>query len=90
MNYFGIRMRLVIASLAVVFLTGVAFSENPSAKRVLAGYEALRPSAKDLAMYRLDWAESLDVALKRAIRESRPICQIIIHAKYGDMASGHC
>ena len=41
-------------------------------------------------MYRLDWAESLDVALKRAIRENRPICLVIIFAKYGDMASGHC
>ena len=41
-------------------------------------------------MYRLDWAESLDVAMKRAVRENRPVCLVIIFAKYGDMASGHC
>jgi hypothetical protein len=41
-------------------------------------------------MYRLDWAASLDVALKRAARENRPVCLVIIFAKYGDMASGHC
>ncbi len=83
-------MRLVTTSLAVFFLAGFAFAENPAAKRILAGYQALRPAASDLAMYRLDWAESLDVALKRAARENRPVCLVIIFAKYGDMASGHC
>jgi hypothetical protein len=83
-------MRLVTISLAVFFLAGFAFAENPAAKRILAGYQALRPASRDLAMYRLDWAESLDVALKRAARENRPVCLVIIFAKYGDMASGHC
>ena len=83
-------MRLIISSLAGVFLAGFAFAENPAAKRILAGYQALRPASRDLAMYRLDWAESLDVALKRAAKESRPVCLVIIHAKYGDIASGHC
>jgi len=83
-------MRLVTTSLAVFLLAGFAVAENPAAKRILAGYQALRPAARDLAMYRLDWAESLDVALKRAARENRPVCLVIIFAKYGDMASGHC
>ena len=81
-------MRLALSSL--VFLAGFVFAEDPSAKRILAGYQALRPAAKDLAMYRLDWEDSLDVALKRADRENRPICLIIIHAKYGNITSGHC
>ena len=83
-------MRLIISSLALFFLTGFAFAENPAAQRILAGYEALSPTDKDLAMYRLDWAASLDVALKRAAKENRPVCLVIIHAKYGDIASGHC
>jgi len=83
-------MRLVTTSLAVFLLAGFAFAGNPAAKRILAGYQALRPAARDLAMYRLDWAESLDMALKRAARENRPVCLVIIFAKYGDMASGHC
>ena len=81
-------MRLVLSSL--VFLVGFVFAEDSSAKRILAGYQALRPAAKDLAMYRLDWEDSLEIALKRAARESRPVCLIIIHARYGDITSGHC
>ena len=65
-------------------------AENAGVKRILARYQAIRPAAKDLRMYRLDWADSLDKALKRAAKENRPVCLIIIHAKYGDIASGHC
>ena len=82
------RMRLVLSSL--FFLAGFALAEDLAAKRIFAGYQALRPTVDDLAMYRLDWEDSLDVALKRAGREKRPICLIIIHAKYGDITSGHC
>ena len=72
------------------FLAGFALAEDSAAKRILAGHQALRPAVKDLAMYRLDWAASLDDALKRAAKESRPVYLIIIHAKYGDIRSGHC
>ena len=81
-------MRWALSSLLV--FAGFAFAEDSAAKRILAGYQALRPTVKDLAMYRLDWEESLDSALKRAAKENRPICLIIIHAKYGDITSGHC
>ena len=73
-----------------LLLGGFVTAEDADVKRVLARYHAIRPAAKDLGMYRLDWADSLDVALKRAAKENRPVCLIIIHAKYGDIASGHC
>ena len=73
-----------------LFLLGFVRGEDMGVKRILARYQAIRPAAKDLGMYRLDWADSLDEALKRAAKENRPICLIIIHAKYGDIASGHC
>jgi hypothetical protein len=73
-----------------LFLSGFVTAEDAGVKRILARYQAIRPAARDLGMYRLDWADSLDVALKRAAKEKRPICLIIIHAKYGDIASGHC
>ena len=73
-----------------VFLAGFVKGEDLDVKRILARYQAIRPAAKDLGMYRLDWADSLDIALKRAAKENRPVCLIIIHAKYGDIASGHC
>jgi len=73
-----------------VFLAGFVKGEDVDVKRILARYQAIRPAAKDLGMYRLDWADSLDEALKRAAKENRPVCLIVIHAKYGDIASGHC
>ena len=73
-----------------LLLVGFIFAEDAGVKRILARYQAIRPAAKDLGMYRLDWADSLDIALKRAAKENRPVCLIIIHAKYGDIASGHC
>ena len=71
-------------------LVGFVTAEDVDVERILARYQAIRPAAKDLGMYRLDWADSLDIALKRAAKENRPVCLIIIHAKYGDIASGHC
>ena len=73
-----------------LFLLVFVRGEDIGVKRILARYQAIRPAAKDLGMYRLDWADSLDIALKRAAKENRPVCLIIIHAKYGDIASGHC
>ena len=83
-------MRIKWTLFSLLFFAGFAFAEDSAAKRILAGYQALRPTVKDLAMYRLDWEDSLDSALKRAAKENRPICLIIIHAKYGDITSGHC
>ena len=71
-------------------IASIVTATDMDAKRILDRYQALRPQEKKLAMYRLDWAESLDVALKRTAKEKKPICLIIIHAKYGDIASGHC
>ena len=73
-----------------LFLAVIVIAEDAGVKRILARYQAIRPAAKDLGMYRLDWADSLDIALKRADKENRPVCLIIIHAKYGDFASCHC
>ena len=73
-----------------LLLVGFVIAEDAGVKRILARYQAIRPAAKDLGMYRLDWANSLDEALTRAAKENRPVCLIIIHAKYGDIASGHC
>ena len=75
---------------ATVLLAGTGWSEGTGTRGILERYRSIRPEAKDLAMYRLDWATSLDDALKRAAKESRPVYLIIIHAKYGDITSGHC
>ncbi|MDA1015918.1 MAG: hypothetical protein O3A00_15860 [Planctomycetota bacterium] len=82
-------MRKILCSL-LVLASSVASAQDQRVSRVLAKFDRLRPSEKDLAMYRLDWADSLDNAWKRAAREGRPVFLVIIHAKYGDIQSGHC
>ena len=84
-------MKQFFSGLALILLAATfAPAQDNAVKSVLDRYADFRPAAKDLGMYRLDWADSLDVALKRAAAEKRPVCLIIIHAKYGDIASGHC
>lgn len=77
----------------LVFLwsvTSTSWALDENAKRILARFDAIRPDADELAMYRLDWAASIDTALQRAAAEGRPVFLVVIHAKYGDVASGHC
>jgi len=80
-------MKKAILSAGALLLTASFCSaQNAQAKDIFSRYEDLRPSERELAMYRLDWAESLEVALERAAKESRPVFLIIIHAHYGDIA----
>ncbi|MCC6741310.1 MAG: hypothetical protein IT452_19870 [Planctomycetia bacterium] len=75
---------------AVLVLSLSAFAQSPEASSALERFAKLRPGNDDLAMYRLDWAESLAAAEKKAAAEKRPILLVVIHAKYGDMITGHC
>ena len=84
---------LGVIALAAVFAVGSgsrAAAEDADVKSVLERYAALRPGPAALGMYRLDWADSLADALKRAKAGKRPILLVVIHAQYGDMFSGHC
>jgi len=83
-------MRKLILGLAVMFTSSIAMARDAEVDRVLATYLKLRPSETELAMYSLDWTDSLTEALQRGVRENRPIAVVIIHAKYGDIRSGHC
>ena len=65
-------------------------AQQPTVEEILARYATARPSAQQLGMYRLDWADSLKTALERSRAEKRPVMLIIIHAQYGDITSGHC
>lgn len=85
-------MRLLpIALLSLMFLMAHHSSaQDADARRVLDRFEQLQPGEDDLAMYRLDWESSMEVAQRRAKQEQRPVCLVIIHARYGDITSGHC
>jgi hypothetical protein len=83
-------LRLAAVSLVWLSTAFPLVAQDVGARRILKNYQSSRPTEQDLAMYRLDWASSLDDALERAARESRPIFLVIIHARYGDINSGHC
>ena len=78
---------VLILSLATV---GIVPAQVTEVGGVLDRYKAFRPGKDDLAMYRIDWASSLEEAQRRALREKRPVFLVIIHAQYGDLSSGHC
>jgi hypothetical protein len=73
-----------------LLLATSVFAQSAEAKKTLDRFTELRPADKDLSMYRLDWAPDLAEAQKRASKETRPVLLIVIHAKYGDMITGHC
>ena len=84
-------MKTFFSSLALLLLAAsFAPAQDTAVKSVLDRYADFRPAAKDLVMYQLDWAPSLEEAQKRALQEKRPVFLVIIHAQYGDLTSGHC
>jgi hypothetical protein len=89
------RLKKLLPALGLAFgltlgATGSLHAQELAVERVLTWYHLLRPPARDLAIYQLDWSNSIDQARKQAIAQRRPICLMIIHSKYGDIASGHC
>jgi len=85
-------MRLLPIALVslIVLIAHTSSAQDAAARKVLDRFEQLQPREDDLAMYRLDWESSMSAAEQRAKQEQRPICLVIIHARYGDITSGHC
>jgi len=83
-------MRSLICALLTLLTATAGLADEPSVRRLLAKYHAIRPDDDQLAMYRLDWETSLTTAQERALLENRPVCLVVIHARYGDITSGHC
>ena len=83
-------MRPILCGLLTLVTTAATLADESSVAPLAAKYRAIRPSDDKLAVYRLDWAESLSIAQERARSENRPVCLAVIHARYGDLTSGHC
>ena len=77
-------------TMALALVATQASAQSDDARQVLDHYRALKPNEDDLAMYRLDWVSSLETAKRRAAEEKRPILVIAVHARYGDLFTGHC
>lgn len=65
-------------------------SVNDQVAKVLDRFQAARPQAKELAIYRLDWVPTLQDAKVKAANEKRPILLVVVTNSYGNMRSGHC
>jgi hypothetical protein len=83
-------MRAISCAFFVLLTAGAALADQPHVRQLIARYHAIRPDDDQLAMYRLDWETSLTTAQERALLENRPVCLVVIHARYGDITSGHC
>ena len=84
-------MKRLLTALALLLIPAVTTSaQTPGVQSALKRYHEFRPEKNELAMYQIDWAASLQQAQARALKENRPVFLVIIHAKYGDLTSGHC
>ena len=83
-------MRPILCGLRTLVTTTATLADESSVARLAVKYQAIRPRDDKLAVYRLDWTESLSIAQERARSENRPVCLAVIHARYGDLTSGHC
>jgi len=84
------RFTPLLPALTFMLLGALCSAQDADARAALERFQALRPGPDELGMYRLDWASNLEVALERARAERRPVCLVVIHARYGDIQSGHC
>ena len=83
-------LRSLLIGLILCLATSLSSAQDKPFRDALERWEEMYPPSRTLAMYQLDWEDSLDAARQRARQEQRPICLFIIHAKYGDIRSGHC
>ena len=83
-------MRTTLSLCLLILVTSWLPAEQPGVGEILGLYQEKRPDARQLGIYRLDWADSIETALDRSRTEGRPVMLIVIHARYGDISSGHC
>lgn len=86
--------RMLTQSILLFALLAAAptLADSPDAHitPVLDKYHSALPAERDLAVYRLDWVETLDEAKRKAAREQRPILLIVVTNSYGNLYTGHC
>src|SRR5262245_20405601 len=65
-------------------------AKNAEVQKVLDSYQAIRPEARDLPIYQLDWVANLKVAKEKAAQEKRPLLLLVVTNSYGNLYTGHC
>ena len=68
------------------------FAEEAGVQQIVEQYHRARPTKAELSIFTLDWAPTLDVALRRGKEEKRPIFFIWLTNYNGpsNFYSGHC
>ena len=79
---------LLIATLWTMSLLP-AQAPDRDVPKILDTYRSFRPTAKDLAIFQLDWVPTLKGATERAARERRPILLLVVTNSYGNLFTGH-
>ena len=59
-------------------------------RAILDRFEQTRPQPRELTVYTLDWAPTLQQAKARAVAEQRPILLLVVTNSYGNLYTGHC
>ena len=85
----------VLAAVAGLFGLGANAADLPQmphgdVQRILDKYQAAVPGAKELGLFGLDWAPTLQAAKEKAAKEKRPILLMVVRNKYGNLYTGHC
>ena len=81
------------AALLLSPLSSINAAESTPArdvKKVLEKFRAVRPGARELRLFELDWVPTLAAAQKRAAREGRPVLLLVVRNSEGNLRSGHC
>jgi hypothetical protein len=65
-------------------------ADRREADGIIDKFDAVRPTAVELAIYQLDWQPTLKAAKEKATRENRPIFLVVVTNSFGDVCTGHC
>src|SRR5262245_27226010 len=84
----GIGLRAV-PDLAAEPPVGGKLATSSDVQRIMDRYHEIRPGAKDLAWFALDWATTLKEAKERAAREHRPVLFLHTNGR-GNLYCGFC
>jgi hypothetical protein len=63
---------------------------DPEIDRILEKFDGVRPRDKDLAVFQLDWVQTLKEAKKKAADEKRPVFLLVVTNSFGNLHTGHC
>ena len=84
------RARCFVWALVGILAASFAFAQETEVKRILQTFDTIRPTPRELSIFRLDWVPTLKEGRQRAAREGRPIFLLAVENEHGGLFGGHC